>query len=107
MTGGLAYLLRDSVRSDWNGHSVRVATPDFHEERWIRRILRRHLQLTVSPRAARLLSYAQLPLVRVEPVQPPCSVEETWAAILSRLARYDAQNFEPRAHVASEGSIVM
>ena len=107
MTGGLAYLLRDSVRSGWNGHSVRVATPDFHEERWIRRILRRHLQLTVSPRAARLLSYAQLPLVRVEPVQPPCSVEETWAAILSRLARYDAQNFEPRAHVASEGSIVM
>jgi hypothetical protein len=33
----------------------------------------------------RLLSDFALPLLRVEPLQPPCSVAETWAPILARL----------------------
>ena len=107
MTGGLAYLLRNSNADNCNAHSVRFAALESEEERWLRRILRRHLQLTVSPRAARLLSSAHLPFLRVEPLQPPCPVEETWAAILSRLGAYDAQSFEPRVHAPSEGPIVM
>jgi glutamate synthase (ferredoxin) len=107
MTGGLAYVLRDSARDHLNHHSVRFATLEGNEERWLRRILRRHLQLTSSPRAARLLSSAALPLLRVEPLQPPCSIEETWAAILSRLDRQEAQAFEPRQPLPSEGPLVM
>ena len=107
MTGGLAYLLRDSVRHHCNHYSVRSASLELQEERWLRRILRRHLQLTGSPKAARLLSSASLPLLRVEPLQPPCSVEETWAAILSRLSAQEAQTFEPRVNAPSEGPLVM
>jgi hypothetical protein len=44
------------------------------------------VQMTGSPRAARLLSSAHLPLARVEPLQPPCSVEQTWASVLLRLS---------------------
>jgi glutamate synthase (ferredoxin) len=107
MTGGLAYILRDSVHDHCNNQSVRFAALEMQEERWLRRILRRHLQLTVSPRAARLLSSATLPFLRVEPLQPPCSVEETWATILARLGGFDAQSFEPRAVAPSEGPLVM
>ena len=86
MTGGLAYLLfdHDLERADHN--SVRVAVLEAREDRWLRRVLRRHVQMTGSPRAARLLSSAHLPLARVEPLQPPCSVEQTWASVLLRLS---------------------
>lgn len=107
MTGGLAYVLRDSACDHLNHHSVGFATLEGNEERWLRRILRRHLQLTSSPRAARLLSSATLPLHRVEPLQPPCSIEETWSAILSRLDRQEARAFEPRQTLPSEGPLVM
>jgi glutamate synthase domain-containing protein 3 len=107
MTGGLAYVLRTSLRGARNHSSVRFATLQQNEEVWLRRILRRHVQLTGSPRAARLLRSATLPLVRVEPLHPPCSVEETWESILARLTRQEARTFEPENVSSSDGSIVM
>ena len=61
MTGGLAYLLRadaDDYFDDdaMNRDSVRFATLEPQEEQWLRRILRRHVQLTGSPRAAEMLA---------------------------------------------------
>jgi hypothetical protein len=87
MTGGLAYLLRDSVGGyGYNQHSVRLAPIEVREELWLRRVLRKHFRLTGSPRAAGLLSAAApLPFLRVEPLALPCTVAETWATILTRL----------------------
>ncbi|MGA8216086.1 MAG: glutamate synthase large subunit, partial [Candidatus Sulfotelmatobacter sp.] len=67
MTGGLAYLLRADANDYFNDDamnrdSVRFATLEPQEEQWLRRILRRHLQLTGSPRAADLLSCSALAL---------------------------------------------
>jgi glutamate synthase domain-containing protein 3 len=107
MTGGLSYILRDSAADHCNHQSVRLANLEAMEQRWLRRVLRRHVQLTGSPRAARLLSSARLPLLRVEPLQPPCSTEETWSTILQRLDRQEAQAYEPRQPLPSEGPLVM
>src|SRR4029077_55021 len=89
MTGGLAYLLRDSLGGyGYNQHSVRVAPIEVREEVWLRRVLRKHLRLTGSPRAAALLSAAgPLPFLRLEPLALPCTIAETWAAILTRFRR--------------------
>jgi glutamate synthase domain-containing protein 3 len=89
MTGGLCYLLRDSIGGlGYNEQSVRLAPLEVREELWLRRVLRRHVRLTGSPRALRLLNAdLELPFLRVEPVVPPCSVTETWAAILARFKR--------------------
>jgi glutamate synthase (ferredoxin) len=57
MTGGLAYLLRDSIGGrGYNQQSVRLAPLEVREEIWLRRILLKHLRLTDSPRAGRLLN---------------------------------------------------
>lgn len=98
MTGGLAYLLRADANDYFNDErlnrdSVRFATLEGSEEQWLRRILRRHLQLTGSPRAAELLQYSRLPLNRVEPLSPPCSIEDTWASILTRLTAEEARGY--------------
>jgi hypothetical protein len=87
MTGGLTYLLRDSIGGyGYNQQSVRLAPIEVREELWLRRVLRKHLRLTDSPRAAHLLNTGRpLSFLRVEPVQPPCTAAETWAAILARL----------------------
>jgi glutamate synthase domain-containing protein 3 len=106
MTGGLAYLLRIPGCDHRNHQSVRFATLQPNEGRWLRRVLRRHVELTASPRAARLLSSAALPLLRVEPLQPPCSVEETWAPILNRLGAHEMRSFEP-VGIVSEEPLVM
>jgi glutamate synthase domain-containing protein 2/glutamate synthase domain-containing protein 1/glutamate synthase domain-containing protein 3 len=89
MTGGLAYLLRDSIGGyGYNQHSVRLVPVEVREELWLRQVLRKHLRLTGSPRASRLLSaQGSLPFLRVEPLALPCSVAETWAALLSRFKR--------------------
>ncbi|HKC72475.1 MAG TPA: hypothetical protein VKB60_12665, partial [Terriglobales bacterium] len=84
MTGGLAYVLQDAAAA-FNQESVRLAEVEMTERRWLRRVLRNHVRLTGSPRAMHLLSDFNLPLLRVEPVQPPCTVAETWAPILERL----------------------
>ena len=66
-------------------------------------MLRKHLRLTGSPRAAGLLNdSAPLPFLRVEPLALPCSVAETWATILSRLKRPAATTVYAPRPVASE-----
>ena len=86
LTGGLAYLLRDSVSGHvHNEQSVRMVRIELQEELWLRRVLRRHERLTGSPRAAQLLrSERPLPFSRVEPLSSSCSIAETWEAILNR-----------------------
>jgi glutamate synthase (ferredoxin) len=112
MTGGLAYLLRADaddyfidghINDDYiNRDSVRFSTLEAQEEQWLRRILRRHLQLTGSPRAADLLTCSALPLLRVEPLAPPCSIEESWASILARLAAEEERSYGSDKAFSSE-----
>ena len=46
MTGGLAYVLRDSIGGHgYNQQSVRLAPVEVREELWLRRVLRKHLRL--------------------------------------------------------------
>jgi glutamate synthase (ferredoxin) len=90
MTGGLAYVLQDAADLAFNQESVRLAEVELTERRWLRRVLRNHVRLTGSPRAMHLLSDFNLPLLRVEPLQPPCTVAETWAPILERLHQQEA-----------------
>jgi glutamate synthase (ferredoxin) len=111
MTGGLAYLLRADPEGYFNDDhinrdSVRFATLELQEEQSLRRILRRHLQLTGSPRAAELLASSALPLLRVEPLTPPCSIEDAWASILSRLAAEEARSYGRDKLLSSERPVV-
>jgi glutamate synthase (ferredoxin) len=97
MTGGLSYVLRDSIGGHgYNQQSVRLAPVEVGEEVWLRRVLRKHLRLTGSPRAANLLNAdSPLPFLRVEPLVLPCSVADTWATILSRFKRRPASVHPP------------
>jgi glutamate synthase domain-containing protein 3 len=97
MTGGLAYVLRDSISGHgYNQQSVRLAPIEVREELWLRRVLRKHLRLTGSPHAATLLNAdTPLPFLRVEPLALPCPVEDTWAPILMRLKRQPASSRTP------------
>jgi glutamate synthase (ferredoxin) len=125
MTGGLAYVPRDADhetklhqvyqhqarqhqgnQSLMNRESVRIATLEPREEQWLRRILHRHLHLTGSVRAADLLSCETLPLLRVEPVTPPCSIDESWASILARLAAQEARSYGRDKSLSSERPVV-
>ena len=116
MTGGLAYLLCSDVddksldgrtnRQQLNRDSVQYSTLAAQEEQWLRRILLRHVQLTGSPRAAELLAGESLPLLRVEPLAPPCSIEESWASILSRLASQEARSYGRDKLLTSERPVV-
>jgi glutamate synthase domain-containing protein 3 len=91
MTGGVAYILRDSLAGHgYNGHSVRLRPLEVREELWLRLLLRRHLRLTGSPRALSVLSAdTPLPFLRVEPLRPPCSIAETWTATLAQLRSHE------------------
>ena len=82
MTGGLVYLAREALREgDYHPEFVCPAEAGYQEHIWLRRVLREHLRLTGSPRAAALLGYrGALPLFRIEPVRLPCPVAQTWAA---------------------------
>ncbi len=111
MTGGLAYLLCNDAderasQDLMNRDSVRFSALEPQEELWLRRIFHRHVQLTGSPRAADLLSCSVLPLLRVEPVAPPCSVDETWAPILARLAAEEARSYGRDRLLSSERPVV-
>jgi glutamate synthase (ferredoxin) len=111
MTGGLAYLWRADVNNfshddPVNRDSVQFATLEPLEEQWLRRILRRQVQLTGSPRAADLLSCSTLPLLRVEPLLPPCSIEDTWVSILARLATEEARSYGRDKFFTSERPVV-
>jgi glutamate synthase (ferredoxin) len=96
MTGGVAYIMRDSLAGHgYNQASVHVRPLEVREELWLRLVLRRHFRLTGSPRALSLLSSdAPLPLLRVEPIRPPCSITETWTATLAQLRRQDLGSVE-------------
>ena len=100
MTGGLAYLLRDSIGAHvHNDQSVRIVPLELREELWLRRVLRRHERLTGSPQAAQLLRSDQpLPFSRIEPLSLPCSIAETWESILTRFRVHKTPVFDvPRA----------
>ncbi len=107
MTGGLAYVLaQHATPKTCNPDFVGVAPCTTEEDRALREVLLKHCLLTGSPHAAALLNAGPLlPLVRVQPVQLPCPVEETWAPILERLknpvaaihAKTVGQHFEPPA----------
>ena len=86
MTGGLAYMLEDSAAEFMcNAEFVRSAEIGEQEDEWLRLLLGEHLRLTGSPQAKRLLrSASSLPLVRLEPVNLPCPLEDTWAPFLAR-----------------------
>ena len=92
MTGGLAYVLPDSLPvGGHNQEFIRPEAIDAQEEVWLRRALKEHLRLTESPRARRLLrAVAPLPLLRLQPAQIPCPVAQTWAPILARWEKRDA-----------------
>jgi glutamate synthase domain-containing protein 3 len=111
MTGGLTYLSCDEgddqmSQDPMNRDSVRLAALQSQEEQWLRRILHRHVQLTGSPRAADILSHSALPLLRVEPLIPPCSIEETWAPVLARLAAEEARSYGRDKILTSERAVV-
>jgi hypothetical protein len=108
MTGGLAYVLRDSVRAEgYNREFVRQAPISTQEAAWLRRVLREHFRLTGSPRAAHLVSQMDLPLMRIEPVQLPCPIAQTWAAAVARLDRRDVPSFTFPDTLPSEGPRLM
>ena len=105
LTGGLAYLLRDSAgRHVHNEQSVRMVPIELKEELWLRRVLRKHERLTGSPRAAQLLrSERPLPFSRVEALSPSCSIAETWEAILNRFGRRNTPVFDVSRLVPLDG----
>jgi glutamate synthase domain-containing protein 3 len=109
MTGGVAYVLRDSLAGhDYNQHSVQLRPIEVREELWLRLVLRRHLRHTGSPRALSLLSSdAPLPFLRLEPLRPPCSITETWNATLAQLKRHEIGSVEPFEATPSKEPVVM
>lgn len=87
MTGGLLYMPADYfAESARNLDFIRAQECTMEEEVNLRRVLRKHWELTGSPRAAALLDVDPLKFVRLQPVKLPCSIQETWAPILQRLA---------------------
>ena len=90
MTGGLAYVVRDHLRPGLcNSEFVAAAEiEDIEDEEasWISRVLQRHVRLTGSPVAYRLLQESVRHLfARVQPIQFPSTVSQTWAPVLTRL----------------------
>jgi len=108
MTGGLAYVLAqdDTSQLQINRDSVRLCALEAQEEQWVRRILRRHLKLTSSPRAAEFLTSPYLPLLRMEPEVRPCSVEASWNPILSRLAATEVRSYGREKAIAPKQAAV-
>ncbi len=109
MTGGAAYVLRDSMHGhDYNAHSVHLRPLEVREELWLRLVLRRHLRLTGSPRALQLLSSdAPLPFLRVEPLRPPCSIRETWNATLAQIRGNEIGSMESAEDVSAKEPVLM
>jgi glutamate synthase domain-containing protein 2/glutamate synthase domain-containing protein 1/glutamate synthase domain-containing protein 3 len=109
MTGGAAYVLRDSLAGHgYNQHSVHLRPLEVREELWLRLVLRRHLRHTGSPRALSVLSSdAPLPFLRVEPLRPPCSIAETLNATLAQLKRHEIAALEPVEYVPPKEPVVM
>jgi len=109
MTGGVAYMMRDSlVGHGYNQHSVHLRPIEVREELWLRMVLRRHFRLTGSPRALSLISSdAPLPFLRVEPLRPPCSITETWNATLAQVRRHDIGSQESIQMIPPKEPVLM
>ena len=109
MTGGVAYVLRDSLHGhDYNAQSVHLRPLEVREELWLRLVLRRHLRLTGSPRALQLLSSdAPLPLLRVEPVRPACSISDAWGATLTQIRASEIGSMEVVEDASPKEPVVM
>jgi hypothetical protein len=90
MTGGLVYVIKELLAPEGYNcefvHPVIACSPtSAGEEARLRRALEEHVRHTRSPRAMRLLEMkGPLPLLRLEPVHLPCSLEQTWAPLLER-----------------------
>ncbi len=89
MTGGLTYLLADYVPANsYNMEFVQLAPCTAEEEQAVRQLVIRHWMLTRSNRAASLLaSGLRLPITRMQPVNLPCSISDTWKPTLQRFER--------------------
>jgi glutamate synthase domain-containing protein 3 len=87
MTGGLAYVVRHHLRPGiCNSEFVACSEVEEDEGKWIGQVLHRHLRLTGSPVAYRLLQESPRRLfARVQPAHLPCTVSQTWAQVLARL----------------------
>ncbi len=109
MTGGAAYVLRDSLAGHgYNQHSVQLRPLEVREELWLRLVLRRHLRHTGSPKALSLLSSdAPLPFLRLEPLRPPCSISETWTATLAQLKRHEIASVDSLGVIPPKEPVVM
>jgi glutamate synthase (ferredoxin) len=109
MTGGVAYMMRDSLAGHgYNPHSVHSRPLEVREELWLRLVLRRHFKLTGSPRALQLLSSdAALPFLRVEPIRPPCSISDTWMATLTAVRRHELGSVESLPVVPPKEPVLM
>jgi hypothetical protein len=109
MTGGVAYMMRDSLGGHgYNQHSVHTRPLEVREELWLRMVLRRHMRLTNSPKALRLLSSdAPLPFLRVEPIRPPCTISETWNATLTLLRRHELGSVESTPSIPPKEPVLM
>jgi hypothetical protein len=89
MTGGLTYLLADYVPANsYNAEFVQLAPSTAEEEQAVRQLVIRHWMLTRSNKAASLLaSGLRLPITRMQPLNLPCSINETWKPTLERFER--------------------
>ncbi len=96
MTGGLAYMLADEIaRHRFHPDFVQAVVCSAEEDAMLRQVLIKHCLVTGSPTAALLLNAGPvLPFMRLQPLQLPCTVDQTWAPALRRL-----RNFAPTGGV--------
>ncbi len=80
MTGGLAYVLRTEAEHILNTEFVQPHELEHAEERYLRALLEKHVALTDSPRAFRLLALPSLPLLRIQPIHFQGTLEGAWKA---------------------------
>jgi len=85
MTGGLAYVLRTEAEHILNTEFVQAHELEHAEERYLRALLEKHVALTDSPRAFRLLALASLPLLRIQPIHFQGTLEGAWKAASLRV----------------------
>jgi len=85
MTGGLAYVLRTEAEHILNTEFVLAHELEHVEERYLRALLEKHVSLTDSPRAFRLLALPSLPLLRIQPIHFQGTLEGAWKAASLRV----------------------
>ncbi|MFZ0637651.1 MAG: hypothetical protein WAM08_19180, partial [Candidatus Acidiferrales bacterium] len=107
MTGGLSYVTTDTLAQKRYHHDfLRPATLSGQEQQWLRRVLSEHFQRTGSVPAERLLDpLMPLPLVRLEPLSHPWSVEASWAAALDSLEKPDPMPVGALGRLLGESSL--